>query len=120
MYNKLHELVKDNLNRRIAEPGDTILLKEIIGALKGLSIEIKINSSSIGTYSEERIVSTIKDSKYIGRQVSITTDIRTLRFPASGIIVTSYDENIIITIPNNEEFGSNLILKICHEKNSTI
>ncbi|MFZ5644125.1 MAG: hypothetical protein ACOY46_11085 [Bacillota bacterium] len=120
MYNKLYELVKDNLNRRIAEPQDIMLLKEIIIALKGLFVEIKINSSSMGPYGDEKIISRIKESKYMGRQVRIATDISTIKFPAVGIIVTSYDKNIIITIPDNEEFGSNLTIKINEDKNTKI
>lgn len=117
MYDRLFDLVKDNLNLRIHEPGNTDLLKKIIGSLTGMSASIQIDSRSQNFNCSQTVF--IEQAKYIGRVILLETEQGKIKFSVHGIIVTVYDDNIMITAPGEEEVGSKLIININNDFNNT-
>ncbi|MCO1603083.1 hypothetical protein [Desulfosporosinus nitroreducens] len=116
MFDNLYSLVRDHLNQRLFDPKNLELLKQIMNALVGMTVHLHVNSDSQYDRSCE-LVMRVKSTSYVGGKISIKTTNHNIGFPALGIIITSQQEQIMITAPSSEEVGSMLIIIINREGN---
>jgi len=84
--------------------------------LVGMTVHLHVNSDSQYDRSYE-IVTLVKSASYVGGKISIKTATHNISFQAVGIIITSQQEQIMITAPSSEEVGSMLIIIITREEN---
>jgi len=116
LFDNLYNLVKDQLNQRLFDPKNLKLLKQLMKTLVGMTVHLHVNSDSQYDRSYE-IVTLVKSASYVGGKISIKTATHNISFQAVGIIITSQQEQIMITAPSSEEVGSMLIIIITREEN---
>ncbi|MDO0823854.1 hypothetical protein [Desulfosporosinus nitroreducens] len=116
MFDNLYNLVKDHLNQRLFDPKNFELLRQIMKALVGMTVHLQVNSDSQYDRNYELVVR-VKSASYVGGRISIKTTNHNIGFQAVGIIITSQQEQIMITAPSSEEVGSMLIILIIREEN---
>ncbi|WP_088187309.1 hypothetical protein [Desulfosporosinus sp. FKA] len=116
MFDHLYNLVKAHLNQRLFDPKDLELLNQIMKRLIGMTVHLYVNSDSQYDRSYE-FVMRVKSASYVDGKINITATTNTIDFRAAGIIITSQQEQIMITAPSSEEVGSVLIIIITREEN---
>ncbi|KLU66366.1 hypothetical protein DEAC_c17650 [Desulfosporosinus acididurans] len=116
MFDHLYNLVKAHLNQRLFDPKDLELLNQIMKRLIGMTVHLYVNSDSQDDRSYE-FVMRVKSASYVDGKINITATTNTIDFRAAGIIITSQQEQIMITAPSSEEVGSVLIIIITREEN---
>lgn len=116
LFDNLYNLVKDHLNQRLLDPKNLELIKQIMGKLVGMTVNLQVNSDSQYDRSKESVIR-VMSASYVGGKINIKTSAHNIGFQAVGIIITAQKDHIMITAPNSEEIGSMLIIIITREEN---